>query len=295
MRTEIERILETAEGEFGVAIKHLETGETLTINGDKLYPLASVVKVPILVALCNEAAAGNLDLHEKIQLHQQDHVPGSGVLKEMIPGTTFTLKDLAMLMIIVSDNMATDKLLQILGRDLVNNHMEKLGLEQLCIQLSIWELLAYCVGIDSSTYSADTYDKVSHLLDMEREDVQVPDYLHKKVTEYNRGSANDLNLLLEKIELREGILEKAAQTILKILQKQQYNRRIPRLLPGTMMVAHKTGTLRGVVNDAGIMYLPDQKGRVVISVLSEGNPTTDAGDDVISAIANEVYNYFVRK
>lgn len=295
MRAEIERILEKAEGEFGVAIKHLETGEELTINGDKPYPLASVVKIPILVALCNEAAAGNMDLYDKVQLHEQERIPGSGVLKELVPGTEVTLKDLATLMIIISDNMATDKLLQLLGIDLVNSHMEKLGLPQLSIQLTIWELLAYCVGIDSSAYSEEVFDEVSHLLDMEKEDVPVPAQLHKKVTELNTGSVNSLNLLLEKIENCDGIQETASQQIIQILQKQQYNRRIPRQLPGTMKVAHKTGTLRGVVNDVGIMYLPDEKGRVVISILSEGNPTTEAGDDVISQISNEVYNYFMGK
>src|SRR4051794_34301562 len=111
MQEQIEGILQTVSGTFGVAIKHLQTGQEVAINGQRRFQLASVFKLPILATLFKEVEENHITLSDRVKLTKQERVPGSGVLKELDEGTDLSIKDLAVLMIIFSDNMATDKLL----------------------------------------------------------------------------------------------------------------------------------------------------------------------------------------
>ena len=117
-------------GTLGVAIRYLPDGPEVTFNADGLFPTASVIKVPILVEVFAQAAAGILDLHGRIPLGDRDKIEGSGVLQYLQPGLMPTVRDLAELMIIVSDNTATGMLIDAVGVDAVNGRMRGLGFTQ---------------------------------------------------------------------------------------------------------------------------------------------------------------------
>lgn len=290
MQKQIEEILQTASGTFGVAIKHLQTGEEVVVNGQRLFQLASVFKLPILAALFNEVEKGRLALSDRIELTLKDRVPGSGVLKELDAGTNISVKDLAMLMIIISDNSATDKLLQLIGKETVQSFMKELGLEKIFVCHSCWELLALSVGKQPVPYSEEAYDEITSLLDQGKFDGD--SLVFQESEQNNVATVTDLNQLLEKILLRQGVSEFSANGILEILLKQQLNQRIPFLLPSFAKVAHKTGTVGGTVNDSGIIYLPNDRGELLISALSGGNASVHEGAHTIAKIAEAAYSHF---
>ena len=104
----IKKTIEGFNGTLGVAIKHFKTGESADINGDELFPTASVFKVPVIVELYRQVDEGVINMDEEVTLLEKDKVPGSGVLRELSEGLTTSIRDLTELMMILSDNTATD-------------------------------------------------------------------------------------------------------------------------------------------------------------------------------------------
>ena len=296
MQKELDKILTETKGTFGIAIKHLERDEETIINGDKFFQLASVVKVQILTTLMHEVGKGNLDLLERVTIKNTDKVPGSGVLKEMDEGMTVTIKDLATLMIIISDNMATDKLLKIVGLENVNRYMKELGLEQLSIDYSIWKLLALSAGLEAEPQTLEKYAEITlRLNDRANWEIKSHNPIFQENSANNTATVIEFNRLLEKIQLSDGIPESESTQILDILSRQQVRQRLPRLLPEGTKVAHKTGTIGKTANDAGIIYLPDNKGTLIITIFSEGNESLDEGAAIISKISLAAFEYYLEK
>ena len=124
----IEDFTAQTDGIVGVAAKHIETGERVSHNADTVFFTASTLKVPLLVELYRQVDAGLIDVNQRINLADALRVPGSGVLKELSSGFQPTVHDLAMLMIIISDNTATDILYNKVGGDNINDTMRQLGL-----------------------------------------------------------------------------------------------------------------------------------------------------------------------
>ena len=116
-------------GEFGMFAKNLATAESVGINEDALMPTASVIKVCVLGELYRQAEAGLVDLHSRREVTADDWWGGSGVLKEFAPGLQPTVTDLARMMIVVSDNTATNLILDLITADRVNEFLEKQGFQ----------------------------------------------------------------------------------------------------------------------------------------------------------------------
>src|SRR5829696_2050943 len=118
-RVQVERaldaILTQSGGELALAAMNLTTGEELARNDQRSMPTASVFKLPLLVEVFRQAEAGALDLDERVTLRAEDVVRGSGILRDFGPGLQPTLRDLAMMMVIVSDNSASNLLLDRVG------------------------------------------------------------------------------------------------------------------------------------------------------------------------------------
>lgn len=291
LKEKIESYINTVDATFGISIKHLGTQEEVHIQGDCYFQTASVVKVPILVTLFEEVYKGNIDITERVPLKREDRVPGSGVFQEMDAGVSPTIKDLAMMMIIVSDNMATDKLLKLVGAKTVRDYMRTIGLEKIHIKHSIWELLSYCAGITPTSYSEEMFDQIINTLIDGHYDWE--SIVFQETTENNVSTTRDMNQLMEKIELGEIFSEACSADIRCILLRQQYQQRIPGLLPRGTKVANKTGSIGSIYNDTGIVYLPDQKGEFVITVFSVGKTNEYEGNGPIAQIAKIAYEYFM--
>lgn len=123
LRGAIARPIVESEAEIGVALRHVESGMEVLIDADARYPMASVCKIPILVEALARVGEGRPALDTRVELRAEDRVPPSGVLVTLEPGLRPTLKDLLMLMIVQSDNMATDAVLGLIGLESVERRM----------------------------------------------------------------------------------------------------------------------------------------------------------------------------
>lgn len=284
----INEVLQDAPGVFGVAAAHLETEETAGHLENELFQLASAFKIPILVTLMRDVEDGKIRLDQRVTLKWEERVPGSGILQELDAGAALTVKDLATLMTIVSDNYATDLILGLVGLENVNAHMRELGLEQIYLRHTCWQLLNACVGMEEPHPSPEGFAEYERREETgEYEillDVSLP------TLDNNVATPADLNRLLAMIAKKEILTPASCDLMLDILRRQQFNSRLPYLLPPGTKVAHKTGTVNEVVNDAGLIFLPQGKGTIAITVLSRGIQDKLAAEQTIARIAKAVYD-----
>ena len=293
LQQKVEDALKAQNGEFGIYIKHLQTGEEVRVNDDRLFQMASVFKVPILLTLFEQVNQGKLSLSQRITITEEDKVPGSGVFQEMDVDLSVTIKDLATMMIIVSDNLATDMLYRLLGRDAIQKTMDELGLEKMRISHSCWELLCLTVGMEATPYSPESYRELVSRVYGEGD--YSDSYVLRTDQENNVCTPKEMATIFEKLASGAFISEGVSEDILDILFRQQLGQRIPGRLPSHVKVAHKTGTIATTVNDAGIVYLPDGKGEYVISAFSVGNEETYKGAETIALISELAYHHFIEK
>ena len=212
------QLIGKADGEVGLLVKNLATGETFAYKEDEAFNSASTIKVPILLALLDEAAEGRLDLNAASPASGQDIVGGAGIVQFLSAGLPLTLLDHAALMIDLSDNTSTNKLISTLGFDIINGKCRALGLKDTVLDRKMMDFKARDQGKDNFT------------------------------------SCRDMLVIFESIYKNQQKYERA----LKILKQQIFNELLPRFtIPMEYDFAHKTGSLPGLRHDVGIMYLKD--------------------------------------
>ena len=251
----LKSIAEGVGGTMGFAIRNETTGEEARLRADEIFPTASVFKIPLLVVLYALAEQGRIDLDERVTLKESDRVPGSGVLKELAPGLRPTIRDLAKLMIVLSDNLATDAIWSLVNGDpAVTEFMRDFGLQKTSVPWNTGDLLSLVVGIDPP-YSSESFERVTEkLLQMDYD---------RSGAAFQRDGRNNVTTPAEMMELltlvarREIVSAAACEEMLAILRAQQANDRIPHLLPRPWDVAHKTGTIGPIRCDAGIIFMPE--------------------------------------
>lgn len=286
---EVEQIIAGIDGSMGVAAWPVGQPErSISVNGDTLYPTASVFKIPILYSLYRMTDRGEVDLDERITIEDSHRTPGSGVLQHLQPGIQPTIYDLAMLMTIISDNQATDILHRLVGVERLHADLDELGLSRIRIPLPCRELLYGLVGMDA--------DNPDHTYEMFRERARAGEYDKSTVSwSEEEGSGNDLTppdqmaQLCEYIQEGRGLSDGAREGVLDTMKRQTLNSRIPAGLPETVIVAHKTGSLRGVRNDAGIVYA-DQP--YVISIFSKHLQDQNAGVQAMVDVSRAIWGAF---
>jgi len=127
------------EGQVAVAIKHLTTGDSYAYRADEPMPTASLIKFPVMVEAYRQAAAGELDLEERVTLREDDKVPGSGILTpHFSAGLQLSLRDAIRLMIVYSDNTATNLVLEKIGVSATSKTMEQMGLPNTKIHAQVF-------------------------------------------------------------------------------------------------------------------------------------------------------------
>ncbi len=289
MRVDVARLEQRIEecareigGVLGVAVTHLRSGAHAGYKEDALFPLASVVKVPLLVALYAEARAGRLDLRERIAYRRAARVAGSGVLQDLDDGLRPTLHDLAVLMITVSDNTATDLVLERVGKANVERVMAELGLASIRVPFGINELLHELVDL---RVGEAEYEEVRRRL---RESAGsggravIPE-------QSDRGTPRELGRLIELLESRAILDAGACDAILDICLRQKFSDRIPGRLPPEVRVAHKTGSIRGVRNDVGVVYGPS--GPYAIALFWRGAGEAALASRGLADLSLEIYRH----
>lgn len=254
-------------GPVGVYVDHLDTDLVLAYNADDLYPTASTLKVPIIYELYRQADAGKVNLKERMTLSHATRVPGSGVLQDMDDNLQPTIRDLSELMIIVSDNWATDLLYSIIGRDAMAATLAELRLANTYIPLNIREMFCLIAGKEFDDPDV-TYDSLKEALKHSQPGDDCLAY--QGDPRNNVSSPRDMGKLVRMIHEGQGISADGREGIIKTLKNQNFNTVIPGRLPidRDIETAHKTGSLRGVKADVGIVYSPEVN--YIITFMSKG-------------------------
>ena len=258
-------------GEFGMFARNLATGESVGFHEDAVMPTASTIKVCVLGELYRQADEGLVDLQERRVVMPDDWWGGSGVLKEFEPGVAPTVQDLARLMIVVSDNVATGMLVRLLGRERINQTMRDWGLFQTEL---VWKLE---LGHDIRDYAVSTPRELARLMEL---------------------IATDAVLTPE-----------ACAAMRDHLSRQQYLDQIPRYLPynpygayvgaeSEVTVANKTGFYSGVRVDAAIVTAKDFA--FVIATMNEKSADKSFSPDhegmlLNGAVARMVYEAWAER
>ena len=129
LQANIERITRSVNAKWGIYIKCIETGEEIAINADETMDTMSVIKIPLMAEVFRQIEAGKFALTDRVTLKETDKRPGTGIIRSLDAGASLTIKDLITLMIIVSDNSATDMLFEkVGGTEPVNKLMQSYGL-----------------------------------------------------------------------------------------------------------------------------------------------------------------------
>ncbi|MBN2336165.1 serine hydrolase [Candidatus Bathyarchaeota archaeon] len=291
----LDAIKEPAEGfkgVLGVAVKHLDTGEEASHNGEKLFPTASVFKVPVLVEFYRQVERGLLSLDEEVVLMESDKAPGSGVLKELSEGISISLRDLLSLMMIVSDNTATDLIASRVGFDNVNRMLDELGLSRTRVVKYCREILFDLVGVNNLPLKKMTLDVFkaaaeggdyvgSWSLGVEGNDVTTP---------------MEMTRLLELIAGGEATSRESCDNILELMGKcQTGGYRIPKYLPSkAVLLQRKTGSLPGIRNDVGVVTMKETGERYALSCFTMGAEDVYEAEEAIAQVSLNVYNHFAR-
>lgn len=274
-------------GDIGVAVRNLETGESFGYNATEIFPTASTLKVPLIYVLYRLADAGKIDLTERVTLSYANRVPGSGVLQHMDEGLQPTLRDLAELMIIVSDNWATDLLWNRLTKETVQATLAEIGMTQTSLPFIIHEIFSTLAEVDPSAPEA-TYDFLRTYLKDYDPSPDNPAMVYD--ARNDTSSPADMVHLLTLIDAGEGLSESGRGAILDTLKHQNFTTILQGRLPirDGIEVAHKTGSLRGVKNDVGLVYGPTT--RYAIALMSRGQDDIPEVIDRLSRTSRWIYD-----
>lgn len=287
----MESFFEGLGGPVGVMVDHLDTDLTLAYNADERFPTASTLKTPLLYELYRQAEEGRIDLTERVTLSHSNRVPGSGVLQDLDEGLNPTIRDLAELMIIVSDNWATDLLYERVGRDALAETLKNLGLENTFLPMNIREMFCTIADVDPADEQVD-YDFLRDHLKNHR----APDdnLAFTGDPRNDVSSPRDMAKLMRIIHEGQGLSEDGRAGVIKILKDQNFTTRIPARLPvdNEIEVAHKTGSLRGVVNDVGIVYSP--KVNYIIAYMSKQQDVSVETTDAIARSSRWVWDQLTK-
>ena len=250
-KKEIEKIISQVEGSVCINFYDLNKNNVFSINGDKKVLSASTIKLLILAELMKKISENKFSLSDTIMIADSMKTGGDGVLKELNTGHHFTLKELATLMIIVSDNQATNILIDFLGMENINQLGKELDLKETFLGRKMMDAEARKKGYDNYT------------------------------------CADDISLLLKLIYQEKLINKEASQLMLGILLRQQQGERLQRYLPSDIKIAHKCGDLDNLENDGGIIWLGDRA--YILVVLTNGMPNLQC-KQTIGKISKFVYD-----
>ena len=299
LEQELAQIAKLAKGKVGVCALHLESGKQISLNLQERFPMASTIKVAIAVQLFTLIEQGKLSLMTMVDLQPSDLHPGSGTLDVLFakPGVQLSVQNLLELMMVISDNSATDILLRLVGgTEAVQNRVKALGVQGMSIDRTIIQLLADLDGItlppasqwvlgfyaklDSATTPAMKRAAAINLITDPR-DTSTPEAMVNLLAQIYRGTA----LKPESRALLLGVMERCRGGAA----------RLKGYLPPNTIIAHKTGSLDGsATDDVGIITLPGDAGHIAIAVFVGDSPMPLAErEQVIAHSARSIYDYFL--
>lgn len=254
LREEILKTIDFRKLNCAFFIKNLKTGEEFAYNENEVVPSASLIKIPIMMEALRQVDEGKLSLNQRIVVKDEVKVPYS-ILNLLESGNSYTLKDVMTLMIIQSDNTASNILMDIVGMDNVNRYITSLGLKNTVLQRKMMDAEARKAGRENKTTALE----MAELLEII----------------YKGAEADDPSSLLMK----------------KILLNQLDNSMMRLYTPDDIPIAHKTGDLDGISHDAGIVYLKNTD--YIFCNLTWDAVTNNIARESIGKTSKIAYDYFV--
>ena len=272
VRIKIHQIIEQAKGKVGVAVINLKTNDTLTVRGNEYFPMQSVYKFPLALAVLDKVDKGELSLDKKIFVSKSDLLPDTwSPLRDKYPdGNVFlSLDEILSNTVSLSDNNGCDILFRLMGGTaIVDKYIHSLGIEDIDIAFTEEEM-------------------------------------HKdwQVQYKNRSTPLAMAELLYKFYYEDFLSKSSKDYLWRIMAATSTGpKRIKGLLPEGTVVAHKTGSsgedengIAAATNDAGIVQLDDGSGFVIVVFVSDATADEETRDKVIAQIAGTVYNAFILK
>jgi len=244
------------DGVMGVAIIDLTDGHKYLLHASDVFPQASSIKICVLAELYRQAQQGKLKLTDLYTVNAADLVQDSDIMGGLTPGVTkITLRDLATMMVAVSDNSATNVLIDRVGMDNVNAFLAAQGLHETKLRRKMMDLKAASEG---------------------RENVSTP---------------NEMSSLLQALYRGQILNKEMTGDFFKVLSTHK-DSWIPRELPDDLKIANKPGALEGVRNDSGVIFV--EKRPYILCVMTTYLHRERDGEDAISKISLEAWRMFDR-
>ena len=241
--TQVKTLVGSFKGKVSLFAKNLDTGETYALNADERVRTASTIKIAVMIEAFARVAEGKAKWTDELVLTKEKKVSGSGILTELSDGLHLTLRDGVNLMMILSDNTATNLVLDVLTTDAVNARMESLGFKQI---------------------------KINRKVGSGGESVAGKDPENKK---FGLGVATprEMVLVMEKLERGEIISPAVSKEMIELMKREQGRNAIGRSLPDVPM-ASKYGALDRLRSAVGILYT--KNGRIAMAISCDDMPET---------------------
>ena len=245
------------QGTVSLYAKNLTTGTEFALRADERVRTASTIKLPILVAAFQAVADGKANWDEELLLAEDDKVAGSGLLREFTPGRKFLLRDLANLMIVVSDNTATNLLIDRFTADYVNAVMEKYGFQ---LTRSNRKILGDGKNLKPNPTGLSAFGQKDE----------------NKKFGIGVSTPREMGRLIELLDKGQIVDPESSKRIIDILRRQRYTDGIGRQLDG-FQVASKSGALDALRSDVGLVAGKNEK--YVLAITVDAMPKTDYSPD----------------
>lgn len=245
--------LKSIEGDVSFYYKNLITNKTVAYNEEKIMLAASVIKITVLVEAFKQIKEGKIKKEELFITCEDDKVPSCGALNYMREGLNVTLEDLYILMIILSDNYATNMLIDKLDMDNINNTIKEIGLKNTVLNRKMFDSKKATLGLE------------------------------------NYISASDVGYLLEKMYNKDLIDKKSSEEMISILKNQRLNGKMPFFLQNLkpkIEIAHKTGEDTNITHDVGIVFAKEP----FIVCFCGNNVNVPEYERLIQDITYDLYN-----
>ena len=240
---QVKPIVASFKGKVSLYAKNLDTGETYTLNGDERVRTASTIKIAVMIEAFARVAEGKAKWTDEVVLTKEKKVSGSGILAELSDGLRLTLRDAVNLMMLVSDNTATNLVLDVLTTDAVNARMESLGFKQIKIMRKVG-------SGGESTAGKDPENKKFGL---------------------GMATLHEMVLVMEKLERGEIISPAVSKEMIELMKREQDRNAIGRSL-WNLPMASKYGALDRLRSAIGIIYT--SKGKIAMAISCDDMPET---------------------
>jgi beta-lactamase class A len=264
---------QASDATIGVTAIHLETGQRLSVRNAERFPMGSVYKFPIALAVLKRVDSGTLSLNQSVTIEPWDFSPGHSPLRDEAQGkpVTMTLRELLRSMVSLSDNTASDTLLRMVGTQAVNARLAELGASGIRVDRTEKQMASDLKPLGGAgRYAVDVRDTAT------------PDGMADLLVAFWQG--------------RDGLSKESHDLLVHWMTVTPTgSRRVKAGLPNGATFVHKAGTMPGTTNDVGIIVSPDGKQHIALAVFTKSSrrDITEDQEDDIAAIARKVYTLLI--